>query len=271
MKVISFNTNGIRARLHQLEELINKHQPDVIGIQETKVMDENFPIQAIKELGYHAYFYGQKSHYGVALLSKQPLNNVTKGLPQEPEDAQRRMISGQIELTNGQTLTVLNGYFPQGESCHHEVKFPYKRQFYKNLHQHLQEDYASDDLIIVMGDFNICPEDIDIGIGDQNAKRWIKNGSASFLPEEREWYQNIQNWGLYDSYRKFFGDSTAFYSWFDYRSRGFDREPRRGLRIDHILATAPTLEYCTDAGIDYDIRSMEKPSDHCPVWAEFKL
>ncbi|AKP73622.1 Exodeoxyribonuclease III [Piscirickettsia salmonis] len=271
MKVVSFNTNGIRARLHQLEALIHTHQPDIIGIQETKVIDENFPIQAIEKLGYHAYFYGQKSHYGVALLSKHPLNHITKGLPQESEEAQRRMIAGQISLPNNKTLTILNGYFPQGESCHHDTKFPYKRQFYKNLIDHLHQHFSPHDLLIVMGDFNICPNDIDIGIGEQNAKRWLKTGACSFLPEEREWYQTIQTWGLDDSYRKHYHDSTEFYSWFDYRSRGFEREPRRGLRIDHILATSPALEYCVDAGIDYAIRSMEKPSDHCPIWAEFNF
>ena len=118
---------------------------------------------------------------------------------------------------------------------------------------------------------NISPSDNDIGIGDDNRKRWVRTGKAAFLPEEREWYQNLLDWGLTDAYRHFYPESTDLYSWFDYRSKGFDREPKRGLRIDHLLVSAPLLAKCTDSSVDYEIRAMEKPSDHAPIWAEFNI
>lgn len=118
---------------------------------------------------------------------------------------------------------------------------------------------------------NIAPVDQDIGIGEPNMKRWLKDGKTSFLPEEREWLQRISNWGMTDLYRHHYPDVDDLFSWFDYRSRGFERDPKRGLRIDLIMATRGILDLSLDAGIDYDIRSMEKPSDHCPIWSELDL
>lgn len=271
MKIVSFNTNGIRARPHQLEALTQRHAPDIIGIQETKVQDEDFPLAMVEALGYRAHFHGQKSHYGVALLSRQEPLRVERGYPFDGEDSQRRLITGVYSTPGGEEITVINGYFPQGESRDHEWKFPAKRKFYADLLRYLRENFHPDQLLVVMGDFNIAPLDLDIGIGADNAKRWLKTGKCSFLPEEREWLQTITAWGLGDTFRKLHPEENALFSWFDYRSRGFEREPRRGLRIDGLLASAPLLERCTGAGIDYDIRAMEKPSDHCPVWAEFDL
>ena len=270
MKIISFNTNSIRMRQHQLEHLIQNHQPDVIGIQETKVQDHEFPIEMIKELGYDASFHGQKTHYGVALLYKIPATNIHKGFASDADDAQRRFIRATFE-ENGQQVTIMNGYFPQGESIDHPLKYPAKKKFYADLTQLITEEYKPDDNLIVMGDMNIANLDEDIGIGPDNAKRWLKTGKCSFLPEEREWIQKLVNWGLFDSYREQNPDVCDRFSWFDYRSKGFDKEPRRGLRIDMIMATHTLMDKCSDTGIDYDVRGMKKPSDHCPVWANFKL
>ncbi|MEW8047404.1 MAG: exodeoxyribonuclease III, partial [Candidatus Thiodiazotropha sp.] len=123
--------------------------------------------------------------------------------------------------------------------------------------------------LLVIGDMNVAPLDSDIGIGEDNARRWLKTGKCSFLPEERDWLKALQSWGLQDSFRTLKPDVSDLFSWFDYRSRGFEREPKRGLRIDLVLATTPLIECCTDVGIAYDVRAMEKPSDHCPVWADF--
>jgi exodeoxyribonuclease-3 len=122
-----------------------------------------------------------------------------------------------------------------------------------------------------MGDMNVAPRDIDIGIGEDNRKRWLRTGKCCFLPEEREWYAALTGWGLEDTFRKRHGDREEIYSWFDYRSRGFEQEPPRGLRIDFILASKSLCERVVDGGIDLDIRAMERPSDHCPIWAEFRL
>ncbi len=271
MKIISFNTNGIRARLHQLSALIEKHQPDVIGIQETKVHDEEFPVEAIRELGYEVEFHGQMGHYGVCLISKQPALRVQKGFPDDSDDAQRRMIMAEYPTPGGETLVVINGYFPQGENIAHETKFPAKRKFYADLQDYLEQHFCNDQKLVVMGDMNISSRDIDIGIGEDNRKRWLRSGKTSFQPVEREWLQCLLGWGLNDSFRAQHPEDGDWYSWFDYRSKGFDREPKRGLRIDLILTTDSLQQRCTETGIDYELRGMEKPSDHCPIWASFDL
>lgn len=270
MKIVSFNVNGLRSRLHQLEALIEKHHPDIIGVQETKVADGDFPCQAIATLGYHVSYHGQKSHYGVALLSKEPALSVVKGLPSDDENSQRRLILGTYNDPAGEEVTVINGYFPQGESRNHPQKFPAKQKFYADLLQFLKTKHKPTQSLVVMGDLNVSYRDADVGIGLDNAKRWLRNGKCSFLPEERDWLRDLMAWGLEDTYRFVYPDSQDWFSWFDYRSRGFDREPKRGLRIDAVLATGSLLERCTGAGIDYTIRAMEKPSDHCPVWATFR-
>jgi exodeoxyribonuclease III len=263
---VSFNINGLRARPHQLEAIREQLNPDVLGLQEIKVHDEQFPLADVQALGYHVEFFGQKSHYGVALLSKQAPEFVQKGWPWDEEDAQRRLIHARYQIGE-HTINVLNGYFPQGESRDHATKFPAKEKFYADLLRYLTATFSPQDNVVVMGDMNISPEDTDIGIGEPNAKRWLKTGKCSFLPEERSWYQKLLDWGLTDSYRQLYPTSTEQFSWFDYRSRGFEDTPKRGLRIDHILLTHPLAARCSQAGISYDIRSMEKPSDHAPIWA----
>lgn len=268
MKIISFNINGLRARPHQLAALIEKHQPDVIGLQETKVSDEQFPFADIQALGYHVHFHGQKGHYGVALLSRQPALSIGKGLPDDAEDAQRRFIWGVYADAQGQPVTIMNGYFPQGESRDHPLKFPAKQKFYEDLQTLLETRYQSEQPLIVMGDINISPQDCDIGIGEENRKRWLRTGKCSFLPEEREWLERLKGWGLVDSFRTLHPEVNDCFSWFDYRSRGFEDEPKRGLRIDVILASSALQPRLRDAGIDYELRGMEKPSDHAPIWLE---
>ncbi|MDH4869889.1 exodeoxyribonuclease III [Pseudomonas sp. BN515] len=268
MKIVSFNINGLRARPHQLEALIAKHQPDVIGLQETKVSDEQFPEAEIRQLGYHVHYHGQKGHYGVALLSRQEPLALSKGFPGDAEDAQRRFIYGTFADAQGNPVTVMNGYFPQGESRDHPVKFPAKERFYADLQVLLEQQFQPSQPLVVMGDINISPEDCDIGIGEENRKRWLKTGKCSFLPEEREWLARLKSWGLVDSFRQLNPDVNDRFSWFDYRSRGFEDEPKRGLRIDVILASQPLQARIKDAGIDYELRGMEKPSDHAPIWLE---
>jgi exodeoxyribonuclease-3 len=270
MKIVSFNVNGIRSRPHQLEALKAAHDPDIVGLQETKVHDEAFPREMVEELGWVPHWFGQKSHYGVAILSKEPPLSVTKGFPGDGEDEQRRVITAAFDTGDG-PLTVIDGYFPQGENRSHPVKFPGKRRFYADMLEYLRQSFSPDQYLVVLGDMNVAPLDLDIGIGEANAKRWLKTGKCSFLPEEREWLQALADWGLVDAYRAKHPEVGDRFSWFDYRSRGFEADPRRGLRIDLILVTAPLRERLIDAGIDYAIRGLTKPSDHCPVWALFDL
>ncbi|MBP6496560.1 MAG: exodeoxyribonuclease III [Psychrobacter sp.] len=269
-RFVCFNINGIRARQHQLEAVRDIIDPDVMGLQETKVHDEQFPLENVESLGYHVEYFGQKAHYGVALLSKVAPIFVQKGFPGEDEEAQKRFIHARYEF-DGREIDVLNGYFPQGESQDHPTKFPMKRAYYADLMAYIDILKAEGRSLVIMGDMNIAPKDIDIGIGEVNAKRWLKNRKTSFLPEEREWYSDLMSRELTDTYRLHYPESTELYSWFDYRSRGFDDDPKRGLRIDHILCTPDLVEYCIDAGISYELRAMEKPSDHAPIWTAFDL
>ena len=268
MNIVSFNINSIRARLPQLEAIVEKYSPDFIGLQETKVQDADFPTEAIEKLGYHCVVHGQKTHYGVALLSKQKPIEVVKGFTSDTEASQRRFVGAKFFVGNNE-LWIYNGYFPQGENQKHETKYPAKRKFYADLIRMLEEKHQPTESIVVMGDINISPQDIDIGIGEVNRKRWIKDGKCSFLPEERQWLDNLQKWGLIDSFRHHYPEATSQYSWFDYRSRGFEDSPKRGLRIDCILCTRPLVEASLAAGIDYDIRAMEKPSDHAPIFTRW--
>lgn len=267
MKIVSFNINSIRARLAQLDAVVARHQPEFIGLQETKCQDKDFPIDAIQSLGYHAIFHGQKTHYGVALLSRQKPEQIVKGFASDDENAQRRFVGGKFQY-QGKPLWVYNGYFPQGENQSHPTKYPAKARFYSELYKLIEDQHSPEDQVIVMGDLNISATDLDIGIGEPNRKRWLKEGKCSFLPEEREWLARLLSLGLTDSFRALNPEINDRFSWFDYRSRGFEDTPKRGLRIDGILVTAPLLKQSELADIDYEVRGMEKPSDHAPVFLQ---
>ncbi|ELA08593.1 exonuclease III [Moraxella macacae 0408225] len=268
-RFVSFNINGIRARQHQLETLTDLIAPDVIGLQETKVHDEAFPLNDVKKLGYHVEFFGQKAHYGVALLSKVAPIFVQKGFIGANDDEQKRLIHARYDF-KGVQIDVLNGYFPQGENRSHPTKFPMKQDFYQRLTDYILALKNENRKLIVMGDMNIAPQDSDIGIGEKNAKRWLSQGICAFLPEERKWYQTLLDTDLHDTYRHLHAMGDAL-SWFDYRSKGFDDTPKRGLRIDHILCSANLLSSLQQSGISYELRGMQKPSDHAPVWADFVI
>ncbi len=267
MKIISFNINSVRARPHQLEFIRDNLKPDIIGLQETKVHDDEFPKELINDIGYHCEFWGQKGHYGVALLSKKKPLEIVKGFTKDTDEDQKRFIQGKYKFNNDE-IYILNGYFPQGENRNHETKFPKKIKYYKDLKNHIKKLKQSSSNIIVMGDFNVAPDMNDIGIGEANAKRWLRDGKCAFLPEEIKMWNSIKDLGFIDSWRLQNPDENSIYSWFDYRSRMFDDNPKRGLRIDHILVAKELSKSIKSTGIDYEARAMEKPSDHCPVWIE---
>ena len=269
IRTMSFNVNGIRSRLNQLEIILEKHSPTIVGLQEIKVSDEEFPIQAITEMGYEVSYFGQKGHYGVALLSKTSPINVIKGFPTDDNESQKRIIHGHYQY-GSETIHVINGYFPQGENRSHPTKFPAKEKFYSDLRMYMRDNFKQNDYVVVMGDMNVAPKNIDVGIGPDNMKRWLQRGICCFLPEERTWLDSIMSFPLFDTYRHLHCNDLE-YSWFDYRSRGFDQDPKRGLRIDLILSSQSLLPRMIDAGIDVEARGLEKPSDHCPVWADFEL
>ncbi len=258
MKCISFNINSVRARPHQLIHLRDNLDPDVIGLQETKVDDPEFPMEEINEIGYHAEHWGGKGHYGVALLSKEKPIFVQKGFPDDVKPPHNPAL-----VFVGATMLWV-GWF--GLNREHPTKFPKKVKYYKDLEKYIKN--LDKENIILMGDFNVAPEDEDIGIGDVNAKRWLREGKCAFLPEEREMWFKILNMGFTDSWRSQNPGINDKYTWFDYRSRMFDQDPKRGLRIDQILVSESLKSSIKTTGMDYDARAMEKPSDHCPIWLE---
>jgi len=269
MKIVSFNINSIRARPHQILRLRETLDPDVIGIQETKVNDPEFPIDEINSMGYHAEYWGQKGHYGVAILSKKKPESVQKGFVKDSPDDQKRFIEATFKWKK-ETITIMNGYFPQGENRAHETKFPKKIKYYLDLKKHIKKLQKTNKNLIVMGDFNVAPTLHDIGIGEANVKRWLRDGKTAFLPEEIDMWNSIKDLGFIDSWRAQNPTEDSIYSWFDYRSRMFDDDPKRGLRIDHIMISENLMPAMKKTGIDYIARAMEKPSDHCPVWLELK-
>lgn len=266
MKICSFNINGLRARLHQLQVVMQRY--DLVGLQEIKVDDSQFPMDAVLQHCQSAVHHGQKGHYGVANLAHAlPVAQQTGFAWREP-DAQKRFVQSEY-LTDKGPLTLLNGYFPQGDNRKHDTKFPAKEQFYADLLQHIQQ-LPTDSLYVLVGDMNVAHQDLDIGIGEVNRKRWLSAGKCAFLPEERQWLQRLLSLGLVDAFRSRYPDQQAL-SWFDYRSRAFEDQPKRGLRIDYLLVSPALAPLLLDAGIDLDIRAMEKPSDHAPVWAELDI
>ncbi|SBT81902.1 Exodeoxyribonuclease III [secondary endosymbiont of Trabutina mannipara] len=269
MIFVSFNINGLRARIHQLKEIITRLHPDVIGLQETKVHDNMFPVNEILSYGYNVYYHGQKSHYGVALLSRKKPLEIRRGFCTDNNQSQKRIIMADF-ITKKGLLTVINGYFPHGENRNHPIKFPAKEFFFQNLQKYVEKNHNSGkSLLIIMGDMNVCFTDLDIGIEEKNSNRWLSIGKCSFLYEERIWVKRLLDWGMIDTYRKMNPTNNDYYSWFDYRSRCFNNN--LGLRIDFLLASLPLSTMIKNTGIDYNIRAMNNPSDHAPVWTDFNL
>ena len=269
MRVVCFNVNSIRKRLEngQLSALIADLDPDVIALQETKVADSQFPKEDCRALGYQSAIHGQPAYHGVALLSRIPIQNIRNGFPDGSADGDFRFMTADIPLLNGVVIHLINGYFPQGESRHHAQKFSHKRRFYAAILKYLQQHCTPTQPLMMVGDMNIAHTDQDVGIGEDNAARWLRSGKCGFLPEERTLFTSFLEWGLHDSLRLHHPD-TSLYSWFDYRSRGFEREPKRGLRIDYILVSSPLVKCIQNAGIDYNLRAHSNPSDHAPIWVD---
>ena len=266
MRIITFNINGLRARPHQLEKLKEKYDPDIIAIQEIKVSDEDFPEHIPIDLGYKFFNYGQKGFHGVAIFSKLKPIEVVKGLDGGEDEVQKRYIQCDYKTDKG-VISICNSYFPQGENRKHPDKFPYKERYYSRITKHIASIKNN---LILTGDFNIAPLREDIGMNDDGVKRWLREGHTAFLPEEIEWYKMLTDLGLHDFWREKNPDSTKC-SWFDYRSRGFDQDPKRGLRIDHFLISKQLEETYLGSDIDHELRAMEKPSDHCPVVLDLDL
>ena len=255
MKIATWNVNSIRARLERVTAWLGHHRPDVLCLQETKVEDGAFPADAIRALGYELALHGQRTYNGVAILSRTPLTDVTRGFGDGGDEAHTRLIAA---TTGG--VRVMSVYVPNGERVDSE-KFRYKLDWLTRLRTHLGQHLDRDGSTVVCGDFNIAPAPLDV----HDPAAW--EGQVLFTPEERAALQDVIAVGLVDLLRTMH-PTEPLYTWWDYRMLGFPKN--RGLRIDHLLATPALAARATASGVDRESRKGAQPSDHAAVWAEFR-
>ncbi|MGC8507384.1 MAG: exodeoxyribonuclease III [Thiomonas sp.] len=255
MKIATWNVNSLAVRLPQVLDWLQAQQPDVLALQETKLTDDKFPTEAIAAAGYRAAFFGQPTYNGVALLSRHPLDAVQRGIP-GLDDAQARVIAATVD-----GVRVIDCYFPNGQAPDSD-KFAYKMQWLDALQAWVIAELQRSPQLVLLGDFNIAPEDRDV----YDPVAWA--GQIHCTPEERAHFRQLLDLGLIDAFRAF-EQPPKSWSWWDYRNLAFRKN--QGLRIDHILVSAalrPALQSCS---IDKTPRKNERPSDHAPVIAELAL
>ena len=262
MLVATWNVNSLRIRLDRVTAWVAKHQPDVLCLQETKCPDEQFPRREVEALGYHTACNGEKGLNGVAILTRRPLTDVETTLPGRDDDAQRRFLAGTID-----GVRVMNLYVPNGQAIGSDAFF-FKLDWLGRLQRLLVQRHRPDQPLLLMGDFNIAPEDRDV----HDPVLWRNRLHCS--THERRAIENLLKWGLVDALRARHPEPGHF-SWFDYRGAigNFGRhlvKKGEGLRIDLILATPPLVERLIDVWVDLEERLGDKPSDHAPVLARFK-
>lgn len=258
MRVATFNANSIRSRLEQVLGWLARETPDVLALQETKVQDEDFPAAAFESAGYHVVFRGQKAHAGVALVSRQPPQQVGFGLDDDGPPDEARLIRAVIG-----GIPLVNTYVPQGRTPDSE-HFQYKLAWLARLRAFFERHYTADEPLIWLGDFNIAPEPIDV----HDPKGLM--GHVAFHPDAWAALEHVRQWGFVDLLRQHHPGEAGLYTYYDYRVR--DAVERGiGWRVDHIWATAPLARRCTDVWIDTAARKAERPSDHTFLVAEFAL
>ncbi len=255
MKIASWNVNSLRVRLPQVLDWLVSNPVDILCLQETKLVDGEFPVAAIEEAGYHVVYAGQKTYNGVAVFSTQAPTEVVTDLP-DMDDPQRRILGATIGA-----LRVLNVYIPNGQSVGSE-KYLYKMDWLQRLQNYVEQQLRVYPQFLLLGDFNIAPEDADV----HDPELWA--GKVLCSDPERQAFRGLIEMGLRDTFRKFAQPEKTF-SWWDYRAAAFRRN--LGLRIDHILCSTALYEHCISSTIDQDPRKWERPSDHAPAVAEFKI
>jgi len=252
MKIASWNVNSLNVRLPHLLHWLAEAKPDVVALQETKLEDHKFPEDALLEAGYRSAFAGQKTYNGVAILARQAISDVQAGIPGF-DDPQKRVLAATVG-----DIRIVDLYVVNGEAVGSD-KFAYKLRWLDAVREWLRAELAAHPKLVVLGDFNIAPDDRDVW----DPKRWREKILCS--TPEREAYRALLELGLSDSFR-LFNDEAGQHSWWDYRLSGFERG--WGLRIDLALVSDALKARCSAAGIDRDPRGWERPSDHTPVWVE---
>lgn len=254
MKIATWNVNSINVRLEQLLNWLAETETDVVCLQETKCVDENFPYQAIYDAGYYTAFYGQKSYNGVAIISRHEPEDVQKNFPDDDGDSPKRLIAATIK-----GVRIVNTYIPNGSEVESD-KYVFKLDWLQRLRKFFDTTYDRNGDVLLCGDFNVAPDELDVW----NVPLW--EGKIHFSKPERAAIHHVKQWGFVDVFRKLNGDVKE-YSWWNYREGAFPRN--HGLRIDHIWTSPSLAEKCTACWIDKTPRALERPSDHAPVVAEF--
>ncbi|MFK7745664.1 MAG: exodeoxyribonuclease III [Roseobacter sp.] len=257
MKIATFNINGIKARIDALPAWLDEAQPDVALLQEIKSVDENFPRELFEDRGYNVETHGQKSFNGVAILSKLPLEDVTRGLPGDPEDEQARYIEATV-MGETEAVRLCGLYLPNGNPVP-GPKYDYKLAWMERLYHRAKALLAEEAPFVMAGDYNIIPQAEDAAKPDS----WRED--ALFRPESRAAFRKLLNLGLTEAFRAR-TPGPGHYSFWDYQAGAWNRN--NGIRIDHLLLSPRAADMLQDCQIDKDIRGRDKPSDHVPVWID---
>ena len=253
MKIATFNVNSIKARLPRVLEWLKEAGPDVALLQEIKVVDEGFPAMEIEDLGYNVEVHGQKTYNGVAILSKRPIEDVTRGLPGDDSDEQARYIEA---VTGG--IRVASVYLPNGNPVASD-KFPYKLAWFDRLIDRAKELLTYEECVVLGGDYNVCPTDDDV----YDPKGWAED--ALCRAESRARFRTLVNLGYTDAFRALH-KGPGFYTFWDYQAGAWPKD--HGLRIDHHLLSPQAADRLKSCEIDRTPRSKEKSSDHTPLIVE---
>lgn len=256
MKIATWNVNSIAIRLEQVLAWLAATKTDVLCLQEIKCVDEKFPKDEFLNAGYNSIFMGQKSYNGVAILSNHEILDPQYNFPDDEEDSPKRLIAATIG-----GIRIVNTYIPNGTELWTD-KFTFKLDWLLRLRRYFDTACPKDSDVLLCGDFNVAPEELDVW----SVKQW--EGKLHFSKPERAAIHQVKQWGFEDVFRQINGDLQEF-SWWNYREGAFPKN--QGLRIDHIWTSKNLAEKCVNSWIDKEPRTWERPSDHTPVVAEFKM
>ena len=260
MKIATWNINGVKARIESLLTWLRQAAPDVVCLQEIKCQTEAFPALEIESLGYNVAVHGQKGFNGVALLSRQPLEVVHRGLPGEPDEAQARYLEAIVPAKRG-IVRVGGLYLPNGNPIG-TAKFDYKLAWMDRLEAHAAALLANEEPLVLAGDYNIIPEPRDA----KNPAAWVED--ALFQPQSRARFRRLENLGFTDAIRACHPQDGVYTFW-DYQAGAWQKD--HGIRIDHLMLSPQAADRLVTSGIDRFTRAWEKPSDHVPAWVELDL
>jgi exodeoxyribonuclease-3 len=257
VKIATFNVNSVKARLNIVLDWLRTTAPDVALLQEIKTVDEGFPRLEIEELGYNIATHGQKSYNGVAILSKRPIEDVTRGLPGDETDVQARYIEA-IVYGEHHPVRVASIYLPNGNPVDSE-KYPYKLSWLARLEAHAKTLLTNEEMLVLAGDYNVIPTPDDC----YDPKAWARD--ALFLPQTRQAFRRIVNLGLTDAFRACQSEPHRYTFW-DYQGGAYEKD--HGIRIDHALLSPQAADHLISAEIERSWRGREKASDHVPLLIE---